>query len=296
MTQLWYAADPITGQLKEYVEESVEYEAPTEAPAAAESTAPVVVPEPAPAAPLEEDRKRVVLGLAKVGKRAGGIAKRIAQVPAAGFFKAALDETPEDEPKLPEATGKARDRAGRPPERAEPDATGATAEAKRVGADAGSRRLAGGGGGVGSGGGSGGEALGEEPPQEVDWENLICFVCKRKLKDRNLLRKHVEESELHKTNLDAWRQQLAEHTRAPPPPSPRDERRTERQGARGGHRGRYRGGYPGEDGGGERTCGRDDRPEWGDGARPPPPPPGRRRASGRGDEDGIDPYGGFGRS
>jgi hypothetical protein len=39
----------------------------------------------------------------------------------------------------------------------------------------------------------------------VDWTGLICTLCKRRLKDRATLTKHVEESELHRTNLAAWR-------------------------------------------------------------------------------------------
>ena len=35
----------------------------------------------------------------------------------------------------------------------------------------------------------------------VDWDQLICQLCKRKFKERAVLQKHVDESALHRTNL-----------------------------------------------------------------------------------------------
>ena len=43
----------------------------------------------------------------------------------------------------------------------------------------------------------------------VDWAGLICQLCKRRLKDRPTLQKHVDESALHQTNLAAWRDERA---------------------------------------------------------------------------------------
>jgi len=40
----------------------------------------------------------------------------------------------------------------------------------------------------------------------IDWKGLICTLCKRKLKDLPTLTKHVEASELHQTNLRAYRE------------------------------------------------------------------------------------------
>jgi len=46
---------------------------------------------------------------------------------------------------------------------------------------------------------------------DVDWDNLVCLVCKRKLKSAAVLAKHVAESELHKQNVAARDAQRRPH-------------------------------------------------------------------------------------
>jgi hypothetical protein len=52
------------------------------------------------------------------------------------------------------------------------------------------------------------EAAAAAPKKEeevlVDWDQLVCQLCKRKFKERAILQKHVDESELHRTNLAGW--------------------------------------------------------------------------------------------
>lgn len=59
------------------------------------------------------------------------------------------------------------------------------------------------------------DAVEEAPPKKedemlVDWDQLICQLCKRKFKERAILQKHVDESALHKTNLREWQQKQRE--------------------------------------------------------------------------------------
>merc|ERR1740136_308509 len=52
------------------------------------------------------------------------------------------------------------------------------------------------------------EAAAAAPKKEgevlVDWDQLVCQLCKRKFKERAILQKHVDESALHRTNLAGW--------------------------------------------------------------------------------------------
>ena len=51
------------------------------------------------------------------------------------------------------------------------------------------------------------EVAAPKPREEevlVDWDLLLCQLCKRKFKERAILQKHVDESELHRSNLAAW--------------------------------------------------------------------------------------------
>eukprot|EP00908_Phaeocystis_cordata_P016235 Transcript_27505.p2 GENE.Transcript_27505~~Transcript_27505.p2 ORF type:complete len:576 (-),score=232.97 Transcript_27505:34-1761(-) len=160
-TQGWYQADPITGQLKEYVDPAVAAAAAAEAAAAAaaEAAAQKAAAEAAQAAeeakrnaPTElvrEEGQKVVLGLG-VGK---GLAKSKAKKPV-GLFKQTLAALPDEED---EAEGAAEEAAPKKEE----------------------------------------EVL-------VDWDQLICQLCKRKFKERAILQKHVDESALHRTNLAEW--------------------------------------------------------------------------------------------
>ena len=49
------------------------------------------------------------------------------------------------------------------------------------------------------------EKLAAEEAAMLDWEGLICGFCRRRFKDTETLRRHADESELHKTSLYEWR-------------------------------------------------------------------------------------------
>ena len=52
-------------------------------------------------------------------------------------------------------------------------------------------------------------AVVKEEEALVDWVRLICTLCKRQLKDKATLAKHVEASDLHQANLLKWREARA---------------------------------------------------------------------------------------
>ena len=73
----------------------------------------------------------------------------------------------------------------------------------------------------------------------VDWAGLICQLCKRRLKDRPTLQKHVDESALHQTNLAAWRdERAAAATAAAAAAAEADRREIRSERPRDDHRGK----------------------------------------------------------
>ena len=49
------------------------------------------------------------------------------------------------------------------------------------------------------------ERMATEEAAMVDWPELMCLFCRRKLKDEATLKKHIDSSELHQTKLAEWR-------------------------------------------------------------------------------------------
>ncbi|XP_054168567.1 RNA-binding protein 5-like isoform X2 [Oppia nitens] len=47
-----------------------------------------------------------------------------------------------------------------------------------------------------------------EEKRLIDWEKLACLLCKRQFNTTDLLNKHLEKSDLHKSNLNALKHQL----------------------------------------------------------------------------------------
>ena len=225
-TGLWYSSDPITGKLSQYIDEKyldpitgLPYEmnaeaAPAAAPlpvgnalataaaaAAAAAAAGGGEPAVAEAKPLEGNRGKVVLGMGGGGGLAKGKKLGLAK-PSLGLFKQAVADEPE-EPAEPAEPAEAR---GAPPLRP----GDAAPPIQRAGRPRPPPDL---------------RADGAPPPQQqppppprsrdgdgdVDWDNLVCLVCKRKLKSAAVLAKHVAESELHKQNVAARDAQRRPH-------------------------------------------------------------------------------------
>ena len=215
-TQQWYSSDPITGQLRPYF-------APAAAPAAAapaaaapaaaadgaaatvasgDAAAEAAAPAAAPAVvPLEDNHKKVVLGLG-IGKGLGGKAKKAAAPALAKPAAFAVADADDD--------GAGGTDAARPLLHHHAQA----AERKRQEQRSAEAAL-------------------------VDWAGLICQLCKRRLKDRPTLQKHVDESALHQTNLAAWRdERAAAATAAAAAAAEADRREIRSERPRDDHRGK----------------------------------------------------------
>merc|ERR1711983_140566 len=50
-----------------------------------------------------------------------------------------------------------------------------------------------------------GEAVNLDEQQFTDWSKLACLLCKRQFPSREKLTKHIEKSDLHRSNLESWR-------------------------------------------------------------------------------------------
>merc|ERR1712083_712080 len=46
--------------------------------------------------------------------------------------------------------------------------------------------------------------------QHTDWSKLACLLCKRQFPTRDRLTKHNEKSDLHRSNLESWRNEQME--------------------------------------------------------------------------------------
>ncbi|KAI5752888.1 hypothetical protein M8J77_021487 [Diaphorina citri] len=48
------------------------------------------------------------------------------------------------------------------------------------------------------------ETVSGEEKQQIDWDKLACLICKRQFNSKDILKKHTQLSELHKSNLKMW--------------------------------------------------------------------------------------------